>query len=395
MAGESAELTFVRCPFCKSLVPATSKTCRMCGESLEAQTNKDETESKKSSRIRQRTMTRPSDELQRAAQQIRDEVESSTPVKSGESYQGTSNQGYADDFSDSYKQDGNSTEDPENDPLADYIKQLQDYESEDKFSSDKQASEVMEEFLRNSQKEEVRFDMNSSENEEDPSSEKFVAESLIEASSNKESQLKATPVPDVLEPQAKVIVESGIKRGFKTGLNFSSKPKTEEVLAPVSRIEEKSKFISTKNKLQEDNVAKEVKEINKTEQKREVVAKSAKQATALTGRLVGWLVSYADSDGEAMELREGKFFISRTSLKPTDFIIDDESVSTPHALVMVTTDSLLKVQDLMSERGVFVRPRGVDTYQRAAESVEVRNGDWLRFGDVEYLLCLIAHVGEK
>ena len=35
MAIDSTELTFVRCPSCRSLVPAVSTRCRMCGASLD------------------------------------------------------------------------------------------------------------------------------------------------------------------------------------------------------------------------------------------------------------------------------------------------------------------------------------------------------------------------
>ena len=53
------------------------------------------------------------------------------------------------------------------------------------------------------------------------------------------------------------------------------------------------------------------------------------------------------------------------------------------------------VQDLMSERGVFVRRREDDTYQKIDDTVTVEHGDWVRFGDVEFLVSLIAHVGMK
>jgi pSer/pThr/pTyr-binding forkhead associated (FHA) protein len=119
----------------------------------------------------------------------------------------------------------------------------------------------------------------------------------------------------------------------------------------------------------------------------------AKKVESEPGRLCGWLVSYSDPQGAAVELREGKFFVSRSSLKPTDLIVEEESISTPHALITVIGGSALQVQDLMSERGVFVRRRGGDTYQRIEENVAAEHGDWLRFGDVEFLVSMIAQVG--
>ena len=112
------------------------------------------------------------------------------------------------------------------------------------------------------------------------------------------------------------------------------------------------------------------------------------------GRLVGWLVNYADQDGVSVELREGRYFATRDGLKANDFIIDDPSVSTPHALVIVGMNGVM-VQDLMSDRGVFFRGQAADSYQRGRVPFRVSLGDWIRFGDIEFLVSLIAHVGEK
>ena len=49
--------TFVRCPSCKSLVPALSTRCRMCGASIEVSDSNQEQEEKRGTRIRQKTMT--------------------------------------------------------------------------------------------------------------------------------------------------------------------------------------------------------------------------------------------------------------------------------------------------------------------------------------------------
>lgn len=108
-----------------------------------------------------------------------------------------------------------------------------------------------------------------------------------------------------------------------------------------------------------------------------------------SGRLVGWLVSYADTRGASLELREGKFFVTAKSIKENDLVLDDRSVSTPHALVGCGLDGTLTVQDLMSERGVFVRRRGSNQYRQEEEAIPVEHGDWLRFGDLEFLVVLI------
>ena len=64
MSGSNSELTFVRCPSCRSLVPAVSTRCRMCGASLEPAaggvTPEEESE-KAPSRVRQRTASTQTD----------------------------------------------------------------------------------------------------------------------------------------------------------------------------------------------------------------------------------------------------------------------------------------------------------------------------------------------
>jgi hypothetical protein len=94
--------------------------------------------------------------------------------------------------------------------------------------------------------------------------------------------------------------------------------------------------------------------------------------------LFGWLVSYENPDGRAIELREGKFFVTGSSIKATDLVIEDASISTPHALMSVSGESGLKIQDLMSERGLFVRSREGGQYRREEGTVELKHGDWVR-----------------
>jgi hypothetical protein len=210
-------------------------------------------------------------------------------------------------------------------------------------------------------------------------------------------------------PSQKVIVESGMRKpGKGSNLSFGknrpgntesaaatpSTPPRAESRAPVETID--SNKTEKKSMRESDNQEVEARQTNERPASTQKAQSKPSKAPASSGRLFGWLVNYAlDADGAATELREGKFFVTASSLKPTDLIIDDSSISTPHALVVVGTDTGLQVQDLMSDRGVFVRRRGADSYQREYEVVHVEHGDWVRFGDVEYLVSLIAHVGMK
>jgi hypothetical protein len=103
------------------------------------------------------------------------------------------------------------------------------------------------------------------------------------------------------------------------------------------------------------------------------------------GSLVGWLVSFVeDGKGKAYELRDGRFFVGKESLRATDFVIDHSSVSTPQCLVVCDSIGGVTIQDLMSERGTTVI-RGSAGLDKNSEQVRLENGDRIRFGDYEML----------
>jgi len=109
------------------------------------------------------------------------------------------------------------------------------------------------------------------------------------------------------------------------------------------------------------------------------------------GGLVGWFVSYAgDEGGKATEIRAGRFFICGEKLKETDLVLADTSLSTPHCLVKATANEGLRIQDLMSEQGTYLRRRDEKEYRRQNETVNIVHGDWLKFGEYEVMVCLIA-----
>jgi hypothetical protein len=113
---------------------------------------------------------------------------------------------------------------------------------------------------------------------------------------------------------------------------------------------------------------------------------------ASDAKLYGWIISFDDPMGTGYELRESKFFITRAELKGSDFVLRDASVSTPHALITVGSGGVW-VQDLMSETGVCVRHVGEVEYTELAESANDRlfDGDWVKFGQKEFLITLIPY----
>src|SRR5690349_6204862 len=69
MTTEETELTFVRCPNCRSLIPAIATRCRMCGAQFEKKPDgdapaADPSAGKGQSRVRQRTISATPDEVE-------------------------------------------------------------------------------------------------------------------------------------------------------------------------------------------------------------------------------------------------------------------------------------------------------------------------------------------
>ena len=66
MASESSELTFVRCPSCRSLVPTSASRCRICNNPLDGGAKASESDpTKQGGRVRQKTISASADELMR------------------------------------------------------------------------------------------------------------------------------------------------------------------------------------------------------------------------------------------------------------------------------------------------------------------------------------------
>ncbi len=495
MSADSTEITFVRCPSCRSLVPAASTRCRMCGAKLDTAAQLNDDSKDKARRVRQRTESE--EDTASAIEKIRQEsaveeppgaseeagLEEETepmepPSSAGEEPAAASAPAEADD------------EDDVDDPLSDYLEDLGDDEDpadeddvhdllaeggddddaydEDDF--DGLEDDFLDEFDEEEPAEEtppepVEGAKSDGGNivpfaEPDPNpvfvspvretvvppaagpspTEKVILEPAAAPAAETESLIQDTavePPEAVPEPQAapftesregdsaasaaprrgavkpKVVVETGSTR--RGGLSFAKKKEPAPRAAePVEKVKAAGPVLAP-SKPQPAPVVPEEKRMKeekkepvpaverllerKEEPVREVPAsrpshEGVRSEPGRKGRLVGWLVSYSESEGSSIELREGRFFATRNSLKQSDLIIDDPSVSTPHALVIVGADSV-KLQDLMSDRGVFHRGRDADSYRKEVDPFPVSHGDWIRFGDVEFLVSLIAYVGMK
>ena len=418
------ELTFIRCPSCRSLVPAVSPRCRMCGAVLDggksdaAGSSDDSNASKKiPSRVRQQTVAVSDQDVKAAKEafgksdQSYNKYPASAPVNEAPKFEAqeeeadpfedivsepedfTTEQSDFDIGMDEEQQAASDSEVEEStdfgDPLGAFIEEVP---VEDSISSPLQSAPVNE--------------MNGNGFHEEPQAAMEEEEVAPPAPEPKVTfQPKRTEVKASGEQRSRVVIESGNRRqsAQKGNLSFG-KNRSEAVKRPVSeevsavqeapavtepvRVKQERK---TESPVMETEAATNSYEAPRSETVKPAVSSGPKVNDAASkGRLYGWLVSYSDPRGIANELRDGKFFVSRSSLKGTDLILDDDSISTPHALVGVNVNDGLMVQDLMSDRGVFVRRRAGEAYQRVLESTKLEHGDWVRFGDVEFLVAIIA-----
>ncbi|MBX7145091.1 MAG: FHA domain-containing protein [Oligoflexia bacterium] len=111
-----------------------------------------------------------------------------------------------------------------------------------------------------------------------------------------------------------------------------------------------------------------------------------------SNRLVGWLVSYAlDKDGKAYELRAGRSLLSSEQNRSANVImVDETSVSAPHAALSASVRHRLMLQDIFSGSGTYLTRSNSDKEIAVNGPIEVEHGDWIRVGDsTRFQVCLI------
>ena len=459
MATDTTELTFIRCPDCRSLVPAMSSRCRMCGATLAKDAQADGSTSSggnnppSTSRVRQQTVaTSSSSELSQQLNALRNDAESESKQEQKYIPQKTTSESEEfDEFSD---------------PLEDFLSEQSDDDSDDEkdlplqtvsehvsSSTEEELNEFdefddlddLDEFddlddLDDLDDDQIEDSTSAPLPVEVPAEQPKVSEPIkVDSATINQAKNK---VEEDLKPKTRVVVEQG--RGkFSRGLSFgSNKPRFDAPSAstksvPVEIMQEPKQELKTEldvkkvlevPKDEQKIVAEKIKppviaekvlkeELDmqpkfKQEHSDEVVQEVKKSATLTPapvhssvatkdsvkkgeqlGRIFGWLVSYTDPMGRSIELREGRFFVSSAQLRNTDLVLEDDTVSTPHAMFTISTDGGIVIQDLKSERGVFVREPSQSTYRREYDSINLSHGDWVRFGDLEFLVSIIAHVG--
>jgi len=237
---------------------------------------------------------------------------------------------------------------------------------------------------------------------EEKFAEDVVEEKVVEENPQKEDEIPS--VPRAGKPAFSLQKTPGRALNFsrtspspreeKSDLRESSKQQKPEVKTEAPERKEESARTHREQRGNSDRAPKEV--VSKEQAAPTTPVRSTTRiATPASTRLFGWLVSYSSQEGSAIELREGKTLVTRSSLKNGDLVIDAPSISTPHALLMMGSDTGFFIQDLISERGVWIRRKDEDTYHQEENSIELFHGDWVRLGDVEFLVSLVPYVGVR
>lgn len=416
------DLTFVRCSSCSCLIPAIASRCRMCGQNLEESdsnqesTNKEEDSSK--SRIRQRVAT--NHEGIESQKQDVPQVKDKSSVYESKRLEETDKENFSSAFDEIFVDDKpassktlktgvqaepesksvDSAKSLEENKLDDKTSKIDDFFSETSASVSKNSKSGAEEIIskepvseekisiqkekpsistnaafakkpnpkkvnttkQNPQKLDNNNQKNKSEKKQSnqdafSKSKKAKAPSLQSGDVNKEFRWES--VKD--EPSSESQVDQNIKTN-KVGLSQST-------LSP------------SKNK--EKTVQEE-----KSKKQRFSKGKTMQQGKK-ESNLVGWFVDFEKPFGSAIELREGRFFVSSEVVKGEDLVIDHPSLSVPHCILKAHPTNGLRVQDLMSDKGTHIKKSNEHEYRQIEDSVAVEHGDWLKLGEYEVMVCVI------
>lgn len=434
MASETNELTFVRCPSCRSLVPASAVRCRICNNPLEAAAKSGDTSEapKAGGRVRQKTISADADEVLQITSEANDHNFSTPPPAPVATH--------AEDSGD------------DSDPLSAYLQELEEDTAPTASGQSSVAPAVIEEPA--DEFDDLFGDMHDLEDEGDGEKVQAVSPALSpDIGLDREDDFDAVPAVSHEEPlrtsakggyerasevesrEAPVAVQAPPKRDSQPTqrqaqpFRLEKRPGGAQVARPQpernnrpqggerpseGRKENRGGAVSAPRPERNDRPREEPRKPKQEQTARpsdrpqrrepdsqpqrsevvhepraEVASGGPKMGRMRPGRLFGWLVSFESADGRAIELREGKFFVTATSIRGTDLVIEDPSISTPHAMMSVSTEHGLLIQDLMSDRGVFVRSGERGQYRREDGVFEVRHGDWVRFGDVEFLVTVV------
>jgi Uncharacterised protein family UPF0547/FHA domain len=495
MSTERNDISFMRCPSCKSLVPTASKKCRMCGFVFETNDdNQTDEASLTSGRVRQRTVSRSREEIlaaleknsedqegnefdseqdERIAEPVVEEkihtsYEVNEPVAAGvkldleqeeeiiaeiaslEDNLQTENE-EEDEYEETTLADENSEDDYEKD---DDFESDDNYESEDSYEEedsieplpstqnqlrsndhtviddigDKTADLINEEETNFSAtdiplKESTVDEQDLEENGDNPNIEEEVENETpstkelgtelpisLNDSNNASLNYEAEPEQGKLDedddPEHDTVhkdeslelkthsdlnvATDNLKSVYKNPTSTDTKPKgsegdVEEISLPISQSPIVEEILPVSTKPAESLVTPDI--FNPKSSLKE--GAEFKMDSNSLQMLVGWFVSFEDPKRKSIEIRGNKFFITRTQIRPGDLVVDNESVSSPHALVKVVDGGKVYLQDLLSEHGSAFKDPNSTEYNPVTDGVTISSGSFIKLGNSEFLLVMI------
>ncbi len=108
--------------------------------------------------------------------------------------------------------------------------------------------------------------------------------------------------------------------------------------------------------------------------------------------VVGVLVTYdRDPNGEIYPLRSGRLIVTSEMPSGGNFLyLEDESVSSMHAIMRISDDAKLQVLDQLSEHGTQIRRAdGSEEVRLSGDKAEVHHGDEISFGERRFTVCIL------
>lgn len=349
MASNEIELTFIRCPSCKSLMPSTAHKCGMCGLNMDSE---EEVQPERKLRLRQRSMTNV-EEL------FEEKEEVTAPTFSEPSIQ--------------FNEENSSiaeNEVIETAPRSPFTTRVrEDYEDERD-----EDSELLEE-------------SGVDDLEDDNVVETFhgadsVSEEPLKRKKRRRRKKKKPSPLVVSEEISEEVVPQEVEVSFEDDDIFEEEKTTYESLSSVAvSVEKLESPVPVEEPTAELTKVHEVSKVNNQIERNEEMNG--------TNKLLGWFVNYStEQSGKSYEIREGKKFIGRQQLRPHDLLIPDSAISTPHCLLNAERGKL-SLQDLMSEQGTFLKQSGETEFKKIDSTVQLKHGDILKLGSFELIVCLI------
>lgn len=112
-------------------------------------------------------------------------------------------------------------------------------------------------------------------------------------------------------------------------------------------------------------------------------------------RILGFLISFdKDEHGEILEVREGRSIVSSKLVEQSDILlVDDDSVSNPHAVIKADKKGNIMLLDQLSESGsAVIRAGTAAEIDAVGTAIELRQGDIIRFGARYFIFCAVPKI---